>query len=129
MPDRPIRIYVAGAMRDPDPLAFLRNLQCGIRVSAWLLREGFAVFSPFLDYQYWLTYGSAGPSVEAVQESSMAWLEVSDAVVVVAETDHENSVGTRAEISRAVALGIPVLYSGWPAIEFEALRRSIHGAE
>ena len=44
-----------------------------------------------------------------IKEYSLAWLEVSDCVLVL--PGYENSKGTLAEIDRATELDIPIYYS------------------
>ena len=104
------RIYIAGAIRSTDPLQFLENIRRGMRLSAETIMAGYAVYSPFVDFNFFLQLhpGERIP-VEMIQAQSMAWLEVCDAVLVV--PGWENSQGTAAEISVAHAEGIPVVYS------------------
>jgi len=104
------RIYVAGVMSDPDCIEFLMNLNRGIRISTELVLKGYAVYSPFIDFQYFLNLRSTEKiDGKMIKDNSMAWLEVSDAVLVL--PDYENSKGTVAEIARAEELGIPVYYN------------------
>jgi nucleoside 2-deoxyribosyltransferase len=49
--------------------------------------------------------------VEQFYQYSLAWLEVSDYVLVVPGNDWKQSKGTVAEIEHAEALGIPVCYT------------------
>lgn len=100
------RVYVAGPYRAPDVLGMLRNIREGIRVAVLLMETGDAPFCPWLDHQYGL---QAEIPLETYQKTSMAWLEVSDAVVLV--HGWQKSQGTLAEIRRARGLGIPV-YDG-----------------
>ena len=104
------KIYVAGKMSDKDPVTFLMNLNRGIEASKDLVLRGYAVFSPFIDFQYFLALRN-GECItgKMIKDVSIAWLEVSDAVLVL--PDYENSKGTLAEIARAEELGIPIYYS------------------
>jgi len=104
------RIYCAGAMSDPNPIKFLDNLRKGMRISTQLLLEGFAVFSPFIDYSlfFQLREGESIP-IEMIQAQSLAWMEVSDAILLV--EGWENSRGAQKELERAYSLGIPVFHS------------------
>ena len=104
------RIYIAGAIRSTDPLQFLENIRRGMRLSAQAIMAGYAVYSPFVDFNFFLQLhpGERIP-VEMIQAQSMAWLEVCDAVLVV--PGWENSQGTAAEIAVAHVEGIPVVYS------------------
>ena len=103
------RIYVAGAYSANNVIDVLANIRQGIMKSADLLNLGYAVFCPHLDFQFALSpYGSC-LTVEDYQVNSMAWLEVSDVVYVLPNS--ENSKGVSAEIARAVTLNIPVVFS------------------
>lgn len=97
-------------MSSSDPIKFLDNLRKGMRVSTEVLMAGFAVFSPFIDYSFFFQCreGECIP-IDMIQAQSMAWLEVSDAILLV--PGWENSKGTLKEIERAHALGIPVIHS------------------
>ena len=105
-----MRVYVAGAMSSPDPIQFLENLRRGMRVSTECLLAGYSVFSPFIDYSFFfqLRDGEKIP-IDVIQNQSMAWLEVSDCVLLV--PGWENSRGTAKELARAHELYIPVYYS------------------
>lgn len=108
------RIYVAGLItRNPDgskagALDFLRNIRAGQVVCLYLLRLGFAVFCPFQDYQYGLLSDDPIPEM-AYKGNSMAWLEVSDAVLVI--SGEGIGSGVDAEIKRANELKIPVYHN------------------
>lgn len=102
-----MRVYVAGAMSSPNPLIFLENLRKGMRVSTQLLLNGQSVFSPFIDFNlFFQVQDGEQITVEAIKESSLDWLEVSDAMVLV--PGWEDSEGTKAEVYLAKELGIPV---------------------
>lgn len=101
---RPL-VYVAGAISDPKPSVFLTNIRKGIGVSAQLVKFGFAVFSPFLNYQFSffedLTY-------EDYIESDLAFLSVCNFLYVL--KDWQNSKGTKGEIAEAIELNMPIFY-------------------
>jgi hypothetical protein len=94
-------------MSSPNPLIFLENLRKGMRVSTQLLLNGQSVFSPFIDFNlFFQVQDGEQITVEAIKESSLDWLEVSDAMVLV--PGWEDSEGTKAEVYLAKELGIPV---------------------
>ena len=104
------KVYIAGAMSDPDCIEFLMNLNRGIRASKDLLLMGYAPYSPFIDFQFFLALiGDEYITGEMIKNYSLAWLEVSDAILVL--PNHHTSKGTQAEITRAKELGIPIYYS------------------
>jgi hypothetical protein len=109
-----IRIYVAGPITPTGKtnhpgIEFISNIRRGIKGTVNVLRKGYAVFCPFIDYQYLLVLGE-DEKLEASHfyESSLAYLEVSDALLVL--PGWEKSKGTLAEIDRARTLGIPIFY-------------------
>lgn len=107
------RIYVAGPYSGPDVITILGNIKRGIELSLRIMKLGYAVYCPWLDWQFGI---QANLTKEQYQANSMAWVEVSDAVVLV--EGWENSGGTIREISRARQLGIPVY------VTFEGFVRS-----
>ena len=108
------RIYAAGLIsRNADGsiagvLDFLRNIRAGQKASLEILRMGFAVFCPFLDYQFGLVDDVPIPK-EIYYANSMAWLEASDAIVVI--SGEGIGSGVDAEIKRAGELNIPIFHS------------------
>jgi len=100
------RIYVAGKYNDTDVISVLRNMRKGINLSVDLLLEGFAPFCPWLDFQFGL---NDEIDIQAYKDYSMAWLRVSDAVLMV--DGWENSGGAIAEKEEAERLNIPVFYN------------------
>ncbi len=106
------RIYIAGAISPRKPggegaLEFLGNLREGIKLSTEVLRAGFAVFSPFIDFQFFLH--TDGIDLETIKASSMEFLRVCEAVIVVRPWGH--SEGTGAELEEAEDLGIPIFFT------------------
>ena len=100
------KIYIAGAIQGKDLLESLNNIRKGIKLSVEVLKANFAPFSPFIDFQYSFIEPI---TIDEYYAYSMAWLEVSDALLLV--PGYENSKGTQAEIKRAQELGIPVFTS------------------
>lgn len=110
--ERKKRVYVAGAYSADNVLDVLRNMNRGIRLSSKVFMLGYAPFCPWLDYQFALNARldeGEDVTLENYYGYSMAWLEASDAVLVVPEK-HETSKGTQAEIKRANELEIPVFF-------------------
>ena len=105
------RIYLAGLIsmnekgERANALEFLENIRLGQKASLDLIKMGYAVFDPFQDYQYALLE-DAQLTASQYKANSMAWLEVSDAVVVISGMGLGG--GVDAEIARAKELGIPV---------------------
>ena len=115
-----MKIYVAGPYSADNVIDILGNIRRGIDLSARLLAAGYSIFCPFLDFQFALTiYGGALTKAD-YQRNSMAWVDVSDAVLV-SLPGWEKSRGTEREIERATSLRIPVFYS---VTDLENYRRS-----
>jgi len=104
------KVYVAGKYNDDNVIAVLENMRLGMKVSAELMTRGFAPFCPWLDYHFVLMRPeSVKITVEDYQKYSMAWLEVSDCVLLL--SNWWRSRGAIKEVDRAKELGIPVYYS------------------
>ena len=101
-----MRVYVAGKYSDTNIIACLNNIHEGIKMSVEVLKLGHACFCPWLDYQF--QFFSKDLKVEDYYRYSMAWLEVSDCVLVL--PGYETSKGTLAEIKRAEEKGINIYY-------------------
>ena len=108
-----IRVYVAGKYSDDNVLDVLGNISKGLNIGKDLLLMGYAPFCPWLDHQYVLQMDNEerkSLTVKMFHDYSLAWLEVSDCMLVLPERI-ENSRGVQAEIKRAIELSIPVFYS------------------
>ena len=106
------RIYVAGAYSSSNVIGVLTNMREGMRLATQLFVAGYSPFCPWLDFHYQLMLRDGEQlSVEDYYRYSLAWLEVSDAVLVGQWPGCSESVGTMAEIDRAQELGIPVFTS------------------
>jgi hypothetical protein len=100
------RIYIAGAYSAADVLSVFANMRRGMNVAYTVLKAGYAPFVPWFDYHFSLM----GPmELNEYYAYSLAWLEASDAILVV--EGWENSKGTKNEIERAKALNIPVFFN------------------
>ena len=103
------RLYVAGPYSCDNVIGMLENMNRGMRKSTEKLLEGWAPFSPWLDYQYSLMLRDGEKlKVEDYYEYSLAWLRASDAMYVL--KGWENSKGTLKEIEVAKSLNIPIEY-------------------
>ena len=104
------RIYVAGSYSADDVIVVFDNMRRGMRKGLEVLLAGYSPFVPWFDFHFNLMLRE-GESISLQQyyDYSMAWLEASDGVLVLPNS--ENSKGTQAEIKRAKELNIPVFYS------------------
>jgi len=102
------RLYVAGAYSADDVLQVFENMRLGMQVGTDLLLKGHYPFVPWFDHHFFFMKGKKKITIEMIQQHSMVWLEVSDAVVVLPNS--ENSKGTQAEIKMAEILGMPIYY-------------------
>ena len=104
------RIYVAGPYSADNVIDVLDNIREGMRLSTEVFLAGFAPFCPWLDFHYQLMLrNDERISVNDYYAYSLAWLEVSDAMLV--GKGWKQSKGTQAEILHTKMLGIPVLWS------------------
>jgi len=104
------RIYVAGAYSSDNVIGVLDNIRNGMRVATEVLLAGYAPFVPWFDFHFQLMLrGQESLSVADYYAYSLAWLGVSDAVLLV--PGWENSKGTLKELERAKGLGLPVFES------------------
>lgn len=104
------RIYVAGAYSADNVITVLDNMRKGMRKSVEVLLKGFSPFCPWIDYHFQLMLrDNENLSVKNYYDYSMSWLEVSDAVLLLPNS--ENSKGTQEELKRAIELGIPIYNS------------------
>ena len=100
------RIFIAGPIGcggQADNMQFLHNI--GRFLDAWgnLTAHGFAAFCPAADYQ--IAMRCKRLTIEQLQQASLAWLRVSDAVYLL--DGWEQSPGTARELATAAELGIP----------------------
>jgi hypothetical protein len=102
-----VRVYVAGSYSADNIIGVLNNIHRGTKMCAALLKKGYAPFCPWLDYQF--QFYDISLTVDDYRDYSMMWLEVSDVVLVLENS--EKSKGTQAEIKRAEQLRIPIVHS------------------
>ena len=102
------RIYVAGAYSANNVLDVLKNIGRGERLAAEVFRAGFAPFCPWHDKGYIIQEPDFKYTVEMFYEYSIAWLKVSEGLILVPAW--EKSAGTLRELEIADSLNIPVFY-------------------
>lgn len=104
------RIYVAGAIRNPNCMEFLGNLRKGMRVCTEFILEGYAPFCPFVDF---LLAFQLQPSEVITEDDildySISFVPGSELMYVV--PGYKDSAGVKDEIEEAFKLNIPVFYS------------------
>ena len=104
------RIYVMGAYSADNVIGVLDNMRKGMRMATEVLLAGYAPFVPWFDFHFQLMLRSGEHlSVDDYYQYSLAWLEVSEAGLLV--PGWADSKGTQNEIVRAHELGIPVFNS------------------
>ena len=111
MRDNMKRVYVAGPYSANNVLDVLKNIGRGRHACAQLFELGYAPFCPWHDESFVTDNPEGSFTIDHFYQYSMAWLEVSDALVVLSEwRGWETSKGTAAEIRKAIELDIPVYY-------------------
>ena len=109
------RVYVAGKYSDTNVVDVLRNIGRGEAICAEIFALGFAPFCPWHDKGYVISNPNGEFTHQNFKNFSMAWLEVSDCVLLV--EGWETSGGTVVEIKRANELDIPVYKSVQELVE------------
>jgi nucleoside 2-deoxyribosyltransferase len=111
------RIYLAGPYSSNTVIGALENIRAGQRMATKLLLQGFAVFTPWLDFQLFLQLREGESiSLETIQAHSMAWLRAADALFVL--KGFQTSKGTLAEMQEAYHLDIPVFFNEYDLREW-----------
>lgn len=101
------KIYIAGPYSASNVIDVLGNMRRGMRLATKVFKAGFAPFCPHLDFHYSLMVREGEDfTVCEYYDYSMAWLEVSDAVLLL--PGWRESKGTMKEVDRAYELKIPV---------------------
>lgn len=96
-------VYVAGRL-NAMACDYLQNVHRMIQWSEKVRKLGFAVYVPGIDFIQGIVFGNW--EYNDYFDNSQAFLDVSDAVFLV--PGWESSEGTKREIERAKANGIPV---------------------
>jgi hypothetical protein len=102
------RIYVAGAYSADNVLDVLKNIGRGERLAAEVFRAGFAPFCPWNDKDFIIQQPDFKYTVQMFYQYSIAWLKVSDGLILV--PGWEYSWGTAEEIKISKALDLPIFY-------------------
>ena len=100
-------VYVAGPYNGPNVVVVLANMRAGYQASIEVLKQGYAPFCPWTDYQFGLM--SDGLKIDDYRRFCMEWLEVSHVCLFL--SGWENSKGCVDEHNRAIELRIPIVYS------------------
>lgn len=103
------RIYVAGRYSADNVIDVLKNIGRGQDICARLFSLGYYPFCPWHDKTYVTDRPENNFTVEQFQAHSMAWLEVSDGILMT--SGWSDSRGSVREMERALELKIPVFYS------------------
>ncbi len=101
------RIYIAGAYSASNVITILDNMREGMRLATKVFLLGYAPFVPWFDFHFQLMLREGeNLTVEDYYRYSIAWLEVSDAMLLV--SGWQSSKGTLKEIETAHMLNIPI---------------------
>ncbi len=104
-----MRVYVAGPYSADNVIEVLENIRKGQRASVEILLAGHEPFCPWLDYQFqFMLRDGESLSVADYYRYSIAWLEVSDCMVVL--EGWQGSTGTCLEMERAGELNITIYH-------------------
>lgn len=103
------RIYIAGSYNGDNIINMLDNMRRGMRATTEVLLAGYSPWVPWFDYHFQLMLrDNERLTIEDYYRYSIAWLEVSDAVLILPNS--ENSKGTQMEIKKAEKLKIPIFH-------------------
>jgi hypothetical protein len=104
-----MRVYVAGPYSAGDIITSLNHMRKGMRASAEILLAGHEPFCPWVDFHFQLMLREGEDlKVEDYYRYSIAWLEVSDVMIVL--DGWNKSKGTLTEMKRARKLEIPIYH-------------------
>ena len=113
-----IKVYIAGPYSADNTIGTLKNIGKGERLAGKVLRAGFAPHCPWHDKDFSIKLPDVDFTVQQLYDYSIAWLLVSDCVLLL--PGWEKSKGTLREIEIAEAKGIPVYYSLEELIAWES---------
>jgi hypothetical protein len=105
---RRFKVYVAGPIQGANILDTLANMEHGNQWTARVFAAGFSPFPVFADEQF-LRIVRPVPHIEDVYAYSLAWLRVSDAVLLI--PGWAGSRGAQAERKEAERLSKPCFES------------------
>jgi len=104
------RVYVAGPYSADDISDVFENIRKGMRMGVEVFLAGYSPYVPWHDFHHNLMLRDGESlSVDDYYEMSMAWLVVSDAMLVL--PGWQKSKGTIAEMTKATELLIPIYFS------------------
>lgn len=103
MTNKKFKIYVAGKLNDMA-VGYIQNAHRMIQWAEYVRKAGFSVYVPAYDFLGGLVCGNW--FYEDYFDNSQPWLEAADALFLV--PGYEGSNGTKKEIERAKACGVPV---------------------
>ena len=119
---RAIRVYIAGAYSADNVMDLFVNMKIGIETSTRVFEAGLSPFSPWLDYHFILS-AKEPLDVTDFYRYSEAWLDVSDAVLVVDNPKNLTSKGLEAELIRAKHLHKPIFNSLDRLLDWAEMKR------
>ena len=103
------RVYIAGAYSANNVIEILDNIREGMRLATKVFLLGYSPFCPWLDFHFQLMLrGAEKLTVEDYYRYSIAWLEVSDVMLLV--PGWQSSKGTKTEMEIAYKMDIPIYY-------------------
>ena len=108
-----MKVYVAGKLNDMA-CNYIKNVHEMIFWGNEVRKNGFSVYIPAIDLIVGITLGDL--DYNDYFDNSQEWLEASDAIFLV--PGWETSEGTKKEINRAFANGIPIFSNIEDLIKF-----------
>jgi hypothetical protein len=101
------RVYVAGSYSADNMLGVFENMRKGMIEGKEVLLAGFAAFVPWFDHHFFFMLRDGETiTIEQILAYSIAWLEVSDYMLVLPNS--KGSKGTQKEIELAKERNIPI---------------------